>query len=306
MAGSGDLHVEEDFARAKRNLLWFCSSALLLWMVHVPPDGELSSSLVGFSTKLDVNLLRAAIWTGCLYCFVGFYRQVRNIERLNSAAVYTKNVGNLQDRLAELADHFAKLCAAVRGIFDGVSDEVEYRLDLDHARERLQAAFDEAIREAQERFGNPAGAAPAAVTERNAEDLVASAVERQSKMLRWAQYERSRSLWEIAYQHEKVVLDIQKLQRQFNRLSRQIRSDHRFFFIWYDKILSYAIFAAATAATVDCLWPAAAAGLSPGAGTALRSLMLIASVTAAFPFFVMLGEWVLRRLDRSPPLDRYD
>src|ERR1700741_4316327 len=102
----GDLHATEEFSRTKRQLLWTCSFALLLWLVHVSADGNVETPMLGSSVKIGLIPLQLSIWVACLYNFIGFLRQCRNIDRLNSKAIYTREFADIRERLRHLGGMF--------------------------------------------------------------------------------------------------------------------------------------------------------------------------------------------------------
>src|SRR4051812_561706 len=104
----GELHTSDEFSKAKRHLLWACSIAILLWAVQ-SDTGTVESPMLGTSAKIGVNTLRGAFWVSCLYFLIGFYRQVRNVERTNSQLLYAVNLENMSKRLEDVAHEFRGL-----------------------------------------------------------------------------------------------------------------------------------------------------------------------------------------------------
>lgn len=102
---------------------------------------------------------------------------------------------------------------------------------------------------------------------------------------------------EVAQSGLKIANAIEEIRHQFTRLSESIRTDHRFMYKWYDKNLSYIMFAAATLASgwniLKFAWLESAPAISKAA-TLSSGWVAIATLLAAAALIV-LG---LRRIRR--------
>ena len=248
MNDSGNLNIPAEFGKAKRNLLWFCSFSIFLWMVHVPSDGALDSPMLGASAKVDVNLLRAAVWFSCVYCLVGFYREVRNIERINSQAIYSEEYDDVGKSLGKLRVEIDILC----------NEAVDIRREMTENIERSRAASEE-----------------------HNEDVVAE----QSQL---------EELSRLGRRGFEVLSSIGSIRLDLNRLSDSIRTDHKILFLWYDKYLSYSMFAISTLATILSVIGSGYFGSDQWANSSLNTFVITGFIFAMSIAIVGLVIWVIR------------
>jgi hypothetical protein len=255
----GDLHTTDEFARTKRNLLWTCSFALLLWLVHVPENGLYDSPMLGASAKIDLKALQFAVWLACLYNFFGFWRQVRGVDRLNSQAIYTKEFEDLSVKLRQLGNNFAALSNRsneARTAFGKLNayNETGTRSIMDRLEADVSTKIDAAKDMVMKELYSDAANFFAPVTtgfEDLKERIRASIVERYDNLKRSAET-RAEKMEEIAALSQagtSVANSIRSLELQFDKLSNQIRAEHRVMYAWYDKYLTYTIFGLATVAS---------------------------------------------------------
>lgn len=244
-----DLHVNEEFSKAKRNLLWFCCFATLLWIVQLPPDGVLQAPMLGDSAKLDIRWLRGLTWIACLYCFVAFYRQVRNVDRVNSQALYTEEISTIARKLAGLAATFGSILDSATEIADAAKLVKFVRSsDLDAASASLIASVDEALALPDSLLSSHEF--PDALE--SARSKIETAVHQKIRDIKQAEAANSAELAGIASlmsRGDSIITSVLDLRGEFHRLSNQIRSEHRLLYTWYDKYLSYGMFALATVAS---------------------------------------------------------
>jgi hypothetical protein len=261
LSDQGLLHIDEEFRRAKRNLLWFCSFAVVLWLVHVPAEGLIEPPMLGSPAKLDVTWFRGAVWLACLYCFIGFYRQIRDVDRLNSQAIYAGEFASIRKRLVELGDTFGTLCDRA-GKIAAQADHVTIpsSVTLQTGGVRIKHAIDNALAEADRCAAAALAGGPNADTARYrlldkflaARPEINEGIQREFQMLGQAQGAIANELsgvQRLAGLGLDIAAEVGDIGKQFDRLSDHIRADHRLLYMWYDKYLSYGMFVAATVAS---------------------------------------------------------
>lgn len=260
MANKGDLHVDEEFGRAKRNLLWFCSFAIVLWMVTVPSDGFLEPTILGSSAKLPINWLRFSIWVGCVYCIIGFYRQVRNVDRINSDIIYTDEFDNIHARLDQLRTLFEEFGKRGLAILDTAPKGLLPPANIDRAKNTILVEFSGALAGVDTIAKRISSPGPVSVLDLDqlpqawnpARERVQTAIRREFEILVSSELANERDLEKVALlvkDASLVVEDVKAIRYQFDRLSTQIRADHQILYRLYDKYLSYGMFALATVAS---------------------------------------------------------
>jgi hypothetical protein len=266
---TGDLHVSEEFRKAKRNLVWLCSFAILIWLVRVPSDGTLQPPLLGGNAKVDVDWLRFVVWLACLYALIGFFRESKNVDRLNSEALYTTEFETIQNRLIALGATFEEFIEKSKGLAASVAElRFPATPDFERAPAQLLARIAEATNELDELI-KKADKNPSGLTRNAALENLLRAHEIAQKGIELAVHTELRGITEalsdglhIHKRLENMIKDSSYVQRslrdlrwQFYTLSYRIRGEHRLLYSWYDKYLGYAMFMLSTAAALGPLAP---------------------------------------------------
>ncbi len=257
--GKGNLHTQEEFGKAKRNLLWFCSLSVVLWLVHAP-DGDITAPMLGAGAKVSAYALRMVVWVACVYCLVGFIRQARNVDRLNSELLYTEQFESIDARLTRLSDKFQELVRVCEGLDKEVRPAVVWQpADINTTRLDVREGIDSAVREFVEKLKlsvsspNKTTTLKSLVREwQEAEKGIELAVERNFRILTEGNdhyAEQAQSFALVAAQELEVARAVLEIRTEFQKLNQHIRGEHRFMYTWYDKNLSYLMFAVATLAT---------------------------------------------------------
>lgn len=257
----GNLHLQEEFSKAKRNVLWFCCLAIILYYVHAP-DGDLQAPMLGTGTKLSALTLRILVWVAALYNAAGFWRQARNINRLNSQLLYTTQFETIEERLETLGTKFANLgeeCSRLSSMAAPV--RFSSRTEFERAPKNILDNMEKAVGKFEEMLGF-AKSAPERISKEAVDSLFAEwkkahagievAVSKAFLDLRTAQSESSDDLAgvrRVASSAESVSGAILDIRTQFHKLNQQIRGEHRFMYTWYDKFLTYFMLLLATLAT---------------------------------------------------------
>lgn len=263
MAGKdeGNLHVQEEFGKAKRNALWFCSLAVLLWLVHAP-EGNIQAPMLGAGAKVSAYWLRVLVWVGAVYCVIGFWRQARNVDRLNSELLYTRQFEHIEVQLTALGDKFMELteqCERLRRLAAPVTFACE--ADFESGPSKILAGIQEAVAKVEDQL-RFALSAPQRITKdamktlyqqwqhsQKGIELVVQQKFRELRAANKAVIDEMTGVADIGEQGQTVSATILELRTEFHKLNGQIRGEHRLMYMWYDKYLTYLMFLIATLAT---------------------------------------------------------
>jgi ribosomal protein S13 len=205
-------------------------------------------------------LFRYITWLGCLYAAIGFYREARNVERLNSEALYTEEFDTIKERLKALSDLFSEFLETSKGLFEDLS-KVRFPTtpDFDRIAIKVISNISEATSGLHSLIQSVA-TRPAGPIKDHAKDKLLLSWDTTQKGIELAVHNELRAVSETLSDTNHIRTDLEKTVRdinhtiwairdvrgQFHRLSYRIRGEHRFLYYWYDKYLGYGMFCVAT------------------------------------------------------------
>jgi hypothetical protein len=255
LRASDRIQIDDEFRKSKRNLVWFCSFAILLAAVQSSPTGDINPPLLGSSVSMKISLLRFFVWLGCLYTFIGFYRHARDVDMVNSEFVsgfelydVRQNLSKFGWTLAEVDDRLRQAIKIAPSWYTSPYDIAEAGAKVDEAARRLGQA---AVQVVSNRFVQPREPFMAAFVEAQ-DDFKATLETEWGGIANSVEYNYDQ-IGKLKEMIESVSISLTKFGRirgNFNRLSGSIRFDHRFLYLWYDKYLTYALVVCASLGTL--------------------------------------------------------
>lgn len=253
MSDAGKLHIDEEFRKSKRNLVWFCSFAVVLSAVY-SKGGAINPPVLGGSVSIEIGLLRFFVWLGCLYTLIGFFRQARDIDLVNSELVYAAQFKDIRQNLYEVEKALAEIGSRLKGAIRSGPSWYSLPYDIPTAQERIKQAL-RPLGEAIAQIAKEPGPRPREEllsgwhsAQRNFIEVLAGEMGEVAKSADY-NHDQLKVLSETVEKLEFALKGLQGLPRNFKKLSQQIRSDHRILYLWYDKYLAYTMFAVASGLT---------------------------------------------------------
>lgn len=122
MTTIGELNSNEEFLKAKRNLLWFCSFGFLLCLIEPAGDG-LAIPLIGAGGLISKPWLQSVSLIAIVYAFVGYYFRLLEVERLHTPGIYGQSGKGIQQKLEQVGVRFKEtqtLLEAKKAILDDI------------------------------------------------------------------------------------------------------------------------------------------------------------------------------------------
>lgn len=98
---SKPLHFQEDFLRAKRNLMWFCSLSIIIFMASISPQDVDAVNIPIIAIKINIDYLIVMNFIVCCYHLVGFHIAKKRQRIFNNQAVYSDSVEEVNKLISD-------------------------------------------------------------------------------------------------------------------------------------------------------------------------------------------------------------
>jgi hypothetical protein len=224
-----DLQVPDTFHRLKRTLLLFCSILIVLGLAQGAETRELKLTMVDVS--LHIELIRSLLWLAAVYYLIGFVMEVRIVRLINSEAMLGAGMKSVENAFAKIGRRIEEAQSTIDAAVTRTTDQLKPIQDAITPHNPLSVVISELAATKNILVD------PSTVTRLSAmEHRLGEAIMEQQEQGRTIQHlatGMSNAVDEYVKRRAEMVDLLQRLERDFGKLSRRIHGDRRLsFWAW--------------------------------------------------------------------------
>lgn len=123
LEASNPLHFQEEFLRAKRNLMWFCSLSIIIFFAGISEQDSNATNIPILAISINIDYLIALNSAVCFYHFMGFRIAEKRQRIFNSNTNYLKKFKSIDDVLSNTLAKINEPVNLLTGSFDNLIEK---------------------------------------------------------------------------------------------------------------------------------------------------------------------------------------